>query len=304
MVSSLWEAIITRTWSGLFFPMLFSTSSRQVWYICDVASKFALTGSSYPCSRARRRSCSMYAPRTSLAANMYLCFSARAKSSCSERNVSYADFEHRFSRRSLSHFQITLIGAVDVRDRLFVEVSLQFIGKVIDRCLKVALLSIDHNEDIVRYTGLEKFTETVQHVFCRVSLLERCGSNVEAGDGFHSVLRVSVLCWWGNRASTKDRMHYRSIRWTIALLDSAEAMIHRASYSPVLGWWTRTRAAAPMDSSLISTVCWIFSRHSAESMPWPWWQLNYLLHIRHATFWCTRWTSPCSGHAYAPFPSS
>ena len=62
---------------------------------------------------------------------------------------------------SFVYFQITLICAVDIGHRLLIVVSLQFIGQVIDCCLKVTLFGIDHDEDFVCHTGLEKFTRIV-----------------------------------------------------------------------------------------------------------------------------------------------
>ena len=59
IVSSLCEATMIRTWPGRRLSMLDKTSSRHAWYICDVASTPGLIGSSYSCSRANRRSCSM-----------------------------------------------------------------------------------------------------------------------------------------------------------------------------------------------------------------------------------------------------
>lgn len=97
-----------------------------------------------------------------------------------------------------------------------------------------------------------------------------------------NALLMDKLDW-----NERERFSRSDVMVETGLPDSAVAMIpmmHRVSRCSTLDWWTRIAAAMTIDSPLISTRYWTFSRRSVESMPWLWWQSNYSLHRHRVMF--------------------
>ena len=67
----------------------------------------------------------------------------------------------------IDYLQVALIGAIDHGFTLLVRVPMQFVGKVMNGCLKVSLFRIDHDRDAFLLARLKAFIRPDQQAKVR-----------------------------------------------------------------------------------------------------------------------------------------